>query len=55
MSTLKKYNQAVMAIPCPTCGVGPRERCMPTSGMPMGSRPTPPHSARVKEATKSVG
>lgn len=54
MGALEKYNQAVMGVGCPKCGVKPLQRCVPSSGNPVAYQPIPPHAARLKLAKSEV-
>lgn len=50
---LEQYNERVMAVVCPTCGAGPRQRCKATrNGQSTVMRPIKPHKARLREAEK---
>lgn len=50
MSILNQYTPEIMAEACSKCGAKALERCRPSSGMPRGSIPTPPHAARKRAA-----
>lgn len=48
---LDKYNKAIMAVSCPTCGVPPLVRCKPANGAAQGLTPLKPHKKRVEAAS----